>query len=79
MMGLDWHGVICVFIATVLLTFRHPLARVIGFMVMILANWFFFWFGLIISSEALMVSSVVFVALNIYGIYRNISYLKEKE
>lgn len=78
-MGLDWQGVICVFIATVLLTGRHPQVRIMGFALMVLANWFFFWFGMLINSEALMVSSVVFVVLNIYGIYRNILYIKEKE
>ena len=79
MMTIDWQGVICVFIATVLLTGSNPVTRVMGFAVMILANWFFFWFGLMVSSEALMVSSVVFVVLNIYGIYRNVLYIKGKE
>jgi hypothetical protein len=78
-MGLDWQGVICVFIATFLLTGSNPATRIIGFAFMILANWFFFFFGWLVSSEALMVSSVVFVALNIYGITRNILYLKGKE
>ncbi len=78
-MTLDWQGVICVFIATVLLTGKYPWTRILGFAVLFLANWFFFWFGLMVSSEALMVSSVVFVVLNIYGIYRNVLYIKGKE
>jgi hypothetical protein len=78
-MTLDWQGVICVFIATVLLTGRHPQVRILGFVVMVLANWFFFWYGMIVSSEALMFSSVVFVVLNAYGIYRNIVYLNGEE
>jgi len=77
-MGLDWAGVICVFFGTLLLTSGKPLARAFGFLAMLLANWYFFWFGLTISSEALMFSSAVFVVLNFYGIYRNILYLKGK-
>jgi hypothetical protein len=78
-MGLDWTGVIFVFMGTLLLTSGKPRVRIAGFLAMFFANWFFFWFGLLISSEALMLSSVVFAGLNIYGIYRNILYLKGKE
>ena len=68
-----------VFVATILLTGQNPATRLIGFLCMILANVFFFLYGVQVVSTALMMSSVVFMVVNIYGVVRNLLYLKGKE
>jgi len=70
----DWPAVIMVFIATLLLAGRSPVTRFFGFCCMILANGLFFLFGVQIMSTAIMVSSVVFVFVNVYGAARNSLY-----
>lgn len=68
-----------VFVGSLLLTGQSPTTRVFGFFCMMLANGFFFLYGVQVMSTALMLSSMVFTVVNIYGIVRNSLYLKEKE
>ena len=68
-----------VFVGSILLTGQNPATRIIGFLCMALSNWFFFLYGLQVESTALITSSAVFAVVNIYGIGRNLFYLKGKE
>lgn len=68
-----------VFMATILLAGQNPKPRLFGFFCMVLANWFFFLYGVQVVSTALMLGSIVFMVLNCYGILRNLLYIKEKE
>ena len=78
-MTYDWPGVIMVLLGSILIAGRSPVTRIFGFFCMLLANGFFFLYGIQVVSTALMTSSVVFVVVDIYGIIRNYLYLKEKE
>ena len=68
-----------VLLGSILLAGQSPATRVFGFFCMILANGFFFLYGVQVVSTALMTSSVVFMVVNVYGIARNLLCLKEKE
>jgi hypothetical protein len=68
-----------VLLGSILLAGQSPATRALGFLCMILANGFFFLYGVQVVSTALMLSSVVFMVVNIYGIARNLLSLKGKE
>ncbi len=76
LIGYDWAGVINVFVGTLLLTSSKPVARASGFLSMAVANVFFLLFGQEIGSQAIMLSSLVFFPLNLYGVYRNALYAR---
>lgn len=74
--GYDWLGAINVFIGTLWLTSDSPSARAAGFLSMMFGNVFFFLFGQQIGSQAIMLSSIVFFPLNLWGLIRNLLYIK---
>lgn len=76
LIGYDWAGVINIFLGTLFLASANPKVRSSGFFSMAIGNIFFLLFGQQIGSQAIMLSSLVFFPLNIYGLYRNILYVR---
>ena len=74
--GYDWAGVINIFLGILFLTSDNPKIRSAGFLSHAVGNVFFLLYGQQVGSQAIMLSSLVFFPLNIYGIYCNILYVR---